>query len=245
MSVYFMTMSEGIPWEAIEAPDEHTAYFSVAGPGHELEDRLRVELTESGLTACIADGHWGAGAAETIVAFWAEEPSPDNRDAAVAQTTRLESMLFERYGKDAMDPDNDLTPEAAFLAIAVHDQTLYLAGYGDCRLLVVNERQVGLEAPTEPTCLGAFSHLGLRGRQPINEALLFRCLPLIAGDSIALFTDGLDEWGHDGRPSLSPTEIAAQFGTNAPAADIVQRFGNVAFSHNAQDDVSLLVHNPQ
>ncbi len=239
---------EHASWEKlILAPDEQTAYFSVEGPltGHPNEDRLEVTLGHGLLRACIADGHWGDGASQQIVDFWASEDIPSDRGEAVRKVEQLEEELFRRYGKEEMDPNSeaDWTPEAGFIAIAINDddRSLSLTGYGDCRLLVVNDGVIRFELPTEQTWLGVFSRLGLRSRKPVKKALRFNNIPLLEGDYVALFSDGLDEPGHNGKASITSEEIATYF-DKRPAIDTVRSLGNWAFSNNAQDDVSLLVH---
>ncbi|HTE57316.1 MAG TPA: SpoIIE family protein phosphatase [Verrucomicrobiae bacterium] len=159
----------------------------------------------------------------------------------MTKVTRLQTALFERYGSEQADTPTDLTPEAAFIAVAVANSQLSVTSYGDCSLLVVNDGRIRFQLPKEATWLGAFSHAGLGNRKAVNEALIFKKVPLLPDDYIALFTDGLDEWEHDEKSSVQPEEIAALF-DGSPAANVVKSLGYLAFSHNAQDDVSVLVH---
>jgi hypothetical protein len=237
-----MSFGTGSWEEAIHTPNAQTAYFTMGGPtGHEIEDRLTVLLTRTGLTACIADGHWGAGAAEQITDFWSEEAIPHTRDEALEKVKQLEAGLFATYRRDGIDPEADFTPEAAFIAIDIGDRLLRIAGYGDCRLHVVNDGQARFELSKEATWLGVFSHMGLRQRKSVDQALSFEQIGLVAGDYVMLFTDGLDEWGHDGVSSISTQELASTT-RNVPAREAVRSLGNLAFSHGAQDDVSLFIH---
>jgi serine/threonine protein phosphatase PrpC len=230
-------------WEhAICAPSEQLAYFSVGGPtGHEPEDRLTVSLEDSWFRACIADGHWGPEAAQRTVDFWSQQAQPTSRRQAVKKANSLEAQLFRAYGYPGMNADTDRPPEAAFAAIKVADGLLSVTSYGDCRLLVANQGQITYELPTQPTWLGPFSYLRLRHRQSPQRALVFKHMPLLPGDCVALFTDGLDEWNHDEQPCISSEEIATHM-DDGSAREIVRSLGNLAFSHNAQDDVSLLVY---
>jgi len=53
---------------------KNSIFFNRRGPtGHENEDRLGVWPEQNSLNACIADGHWGDGAAQHIVDFWAQK----------------------------------------------------------------------------------------------------------------------------------------------------------------------------
>lgn len=230
------------PWErSILAPDPQTAYFSVGGPtGHGNEDRLSVWTEQDNFKACIADGHWGDGAAQEVVDFWSNKPTPRTRNEAVERTLRLQTRLFELYGREHMDPDTDRTPEAGFVATEIAGQSLLITSYGDCRLLIVNNGQVRFKLPKAATWLGAFSHLGLRNRISVQDALVFRAVRLLDDDYVALYSDGLDEWRHDGELSLHSDEIADSF-DNRPAVDIVRSLGELVFAHDPQDDVSLLV----
>ena len=205
------------------------------------EDRLGYLNTADGLRVCIADGHWGDGAADMIVKYWLSESTqfPLTSEKAVKATQAIEKQLDTHFGTSDMDADVDKTPEAAFIAAELTGNTLQIVSYGDCRLLVARQGKIYYQLPTKATWLGAFSHRGMRDRQPIKDALSFTSLSLLPGDVVMLFTDGIDECVYE-VPTISFDTIA-EYGSTNPPSEAFDKIMNKVFAVGAQDNASLAV----
>ena len=113
-------------------PINNVAYVSDIGLVKEVnEDRLSFSIKNGKLYACIADGHWGDGAAQAIIDFWANKEMSVSRDEAIIEVSKIQKELYELYGKPKMDENNDFTPEAAFTFVSVEDDILTILAYGD------------------------------------------------------------------------------------------------------------------
>jgi serine/threonine protein phosphatase PrpC len=221
-------------------PNDNVAYVSDVGLVKVAnEDRLDFSIKDGVLYACIADGHWGDGAAQAIIDFWTDKQMPASKDEAVREVTAIQTKLYEAYGKPEMDENVDFTPETAFVFASVQDNVLSVVSYGDCRLLIVNDA-VKFSLAQNGTWLGAFSHLGLRKRLSVDNGLVYEKVTLEKGDRVILFTDGLDECIYE-KPTISFDEIAADLKDVAPAVAIEKLLTKV-YEHGAEDNVSIFVY---
>jgi len=223
--------------------DDNVVYISLPGlvkPTN--EDRLEYWTQDHGMSACIADGHWGDEAAQHAVSFWKDAGIPDSKEMAIQKTSELERELYTSFGKPVMDQEIDLTPETAFVGINISEDRLDIASYGDCRLLVVNGAAIKYSLEQKSTWLGAFSHLGLRSRMAVKDGLVYERLPLDKEDYVIMFTDGLDECIYE-RPTISHEEIAESFRLVQPKK-ILEDLVSLAFSYGAEDNISALIYKP-
>ncbi|HYH74549.1 MAG TPA: SpoIIE family protein phosphatase [Candidatus Saccharimonadales bacterium] len=223
----------------------NAAYASVDGLSpHSNEDAIKVHIDNSGIRACMADGHWGDAAARKAVDFMLDAAVPSARREAIAIVGELEEQVYRELGRGTMrDTSADRTPEAAVTSIAVRGDVLHVASYGDCGLLVARNQQVHYAMPQSATWLGCYSYLGLRARMPIREALVYEEIPLQAGDSVLLYTDGLTEWAHNEELMITPQGLAYNmFGS---AAEMTERLARLALTQGVagtEDDCSVFAY---
>jgi serine/threonine protein phosphatase PrpC len=205
------------------------------------EDRVGLLRLADTTLLCIADGHWGDGAADDTVNYWlkAGETFPKSRDEAVAQTAALQQQLHSSYGKAVMDADRDQTPETSFIVARLHDKQLNAFSYGDSRLIICRSGQEVFDQPATPTWLGAFSYLGLRERQPVEKAIFYQTFDLETGDCALLMTDGITECIYN-VPTLSNQFLAA-LTINASAKTTSTLIMKHVFEKGAEDNASLCV----
>ncbi|MEK7472248.1 MAG: PP2C family serine/threonine-protein phosphatase [Patescibacteria group bacterium] len=202
----------------------------------------RVGCVEEGkfIRICVADGHWGGGAADITVKFWNSIAKfPKNKNEAVRLTEHLQKKLFEKFGQQKMDETKDFTPETSFLVLEVSEGNIKLLSYGDCRLLVCRKGKVKYELGTKQTWLGAFSHLGLRKRLKVEETLIFTNMKLKAGDTILAFSDGIDECRYE-QQTIKPNQLAS-LADVADLQKIVDEIYSRVFAEGAEDNASLVV----
>lgn len=189
---------------------------------------------------CIADGHWGHEAAALIVKSWITyvDTFPDSKEQTILHVKHLEKEIFQLFALSHMDENKDFTPEAAFVAINVHNHIMRVVAYGDCRLLVVNARRITFRLKTIATWLGVFSHLAMRKRVSIDKALIFKKIVLNEGDRIVMFTDGVDECIYE-QPTIDIDRIA-KLASEAPS----QAFDAIleeVMAKGAEDNASLVI----
>lgn len=224
------------------ALDQHTILGTTLGLAKTTnEDRLGYLEKNSTLRICIADGHWGDDAADKIVRYWLDSAMqfPTTHAEAVSASRTIESLLFDAFGHEKMNPDHDRTPEAAFIVIELDQHQLRIISYGDCRLLVARHGAPFYQLPTVATWLGAFSQLGLRDRARIDDALVYNSLDLNPGDTIVLFTDGIDECVYE-VPTISP-ETVAHIASSQPPQQAFDTILKDVFAHGAEDNASLAI----
>ena len=159
------------------------------------EDFVGYYINNDATRICISDGHWGEEAASIIAKHWLNKELNFPIDFAEAkkEAKKIEAELYNKFGKVDMDEDKDLTPEASFIVAEISKDNISIISYGDSRLLIVNKEKVTFTQECKSTWLGAFSHLGLRGRLSVENATVFNTKKLINGDSVILFTDGVDQ----------------------------------------------------
>lgn len=206
------------------------------------EDRIGYTSSNGTLRFCVADGHWGDGAADIIAKFWLDESTdfPEDREQAIKITSEVQSRLFKTFGKPIMDEDKDHTPEASFIAAEIHNGLLRIASYGDCRLLIVNQGSIVYEHNTLPTWLGAFSYLGLRSRLSVSTGLFYTEVKLAPDDTLMLFSDGVDECVYEA-PTISNSELA-ELATNSTLEAAYDAIVNKVLEHGAEDNASIALY---
>jgi serine/threonine protein phosphatase PrpC len=205
------------------------------------EDRSGCVLDGNSLRICVADGHWGEAAAETIVEHWIKKKMefPVNRDEALSEAIKIEEKLFKSFGKTNMNPDLDFTPEASFISIQIEENTLKAISYGDSRLLVARNGKVKAQLATKETWLGVFSKLGLRNRISVKQGLVFEEIQLKEADVVLIFTDGIDQCVYE-KDTLSSQFLAKQTKTDA-VKKIFDSIFDAVFAAGAEDNATLVV----
>lgn len=204
----------------------------------ENEDVIGALVGSKMLRVCIADGHWGKTASQRIcdACLNPDVLIPSSEAEASKFVSSLENELFEAFGSANMDETKDFTPEASFIVLEVDKDSLHITAYGDCRMLVIRNKRIVFQLETKETWLGAFSRLGLRKRQPANEATIFKNIHVIRGDTVLLFTDGVDQCVYE-KPTISFKHIATM--VDPPLNTICDRLFREVFKHGAEDNASL------
>ena len=205
------------------------------------EDRIGYLAHDDITRVCIADGHWGAEVAQIITKHWLE-PSldfPVSKKTAILKTGSVENEIYKAFGRLVMNPDKDFTPEASFVAVQISQKVISMASYGDCRLLIVQSGKITYEQPTTSTWLGVFSHSGLRGRLSVEEATIYKELPLENGSSVLIFTDGVDECIYE-KPTISLDTLANLANQDSPEA-VFNSILDEVFAYGAEDNASLAI----
>lgn len=209
------------------------------------EDRVGYRVTDNAIRICVADGHWGDGAADRIVRFWLDEDRsfPESRQEAVTTTKMLADELHESYGTLAYEKASGVelsrTPEAAFIVAEIGAMGLRVASYGDCRLMVVRDGDPVYVNPQTSTWLGALSVAGLRGRLSVEAALVYQRVPLLENDIVLAHTDGVDECVYE-TLTISASQLAARTRAALPTA-IIDSIMNDVMRYGAEDHASLAV----
>lgn len=204
------------------------------------EDAIGCRTEEDGtLRISIADGHWGQEAAVECVEYWLNNPIDTNP----LQSMRwLEATLAKRFAVPLPDAETTRTPEASTLTITIHpDGRMNVVGYGDCRLSVVRDGRVMYRYNTLASWIGLFSSLGLRDRVPVDSGTVVESLPLLAGDTILLYTDGVDECVYE-TPTLDVESFAAS--DNAPV-QICEEIMRAVFECGAEDNATMAIFTVQ
>ncbi len=207
------------------------------------EDRIGYKATRIGsaVRLCLADGHWGGEAAQRITHYWlTTKIFPTTAKKALSTTKALEEQLFGRFGVLGMDPEKDFTPEASFVALELTERILRFVAYGDCRLMVVRQGKVRYEYAPRESWLGAFSYLKLRGRQPIETALVYERLTLQAGDTVLVYSDGVDECVYQ-TPTITSLDMAGIVRAGHKPEVIFDTLMEQVSSFGAEDNASLAV----
>lgn len=206
------------------------------------EDALGGLIEKDTIRICIIDGHWGDEAARIIRDYWLDAGLifPRSVEAAARATERVEEELFLKFGKENMDENRDLTPEAAFVTAERIRNTMRIVSYGDCRLLVIRNRHVIYELKTQETWLGAFSRLGLRQRLAVKKAVIFDKLPILKDDLIIMFSDGVDQCVY-GRPTISKDRVIELAGSCKNPSELFDALIGEVFLNGAEDNASLVV----
>lgn len=203
------------------------------------EDHIGCSINKDFIRICIADGHWGDDASRLIVNHWLKDKVifPKSSIQAVRETKIIENKLFNIFGKFRMDPDNDFTPEASFIAVEIIGDKLSIVSYGDCRLLIANNGITKFHLEGNSTWLGAFSHLHLRKRLSVNQVTKFLQIQCGKDDFVFLFTDGVDQCVYE-KDTISFDFISSQ-SKNIDLSKTFDKLISEVFANGAQDNASL------
>lgn len=200
------------------------------------EDAVGYFAREDGtLRISIADGHWGQEAAAECVEYWISG-SIDNDP--LESMKKLETALAERFAVPSPNAGTTRTSEASTLTVTIHpDRRMDVVGYGDCRLSVVRDGHVVYRYNTMATWLGLFSAIGLRDRISTKSGTVIESVALLAGDTILLYTDGVDECIYE-TPTLDVESFAIPSATSLQIHDAIM---DAVFSHGAEDNATIAV----
>jgi serine/threonine protein phosphatase PrpC len=207
------------------------------------EDSLAISKDVESIRIFLADGHWGDKAAISHSQMTEHlESFPDSKAAAAQLVKSLEQDLYQSYYFPGIDENKDFTPETSLLGIEyrLEEKLLSIYNYGDCRLLIIRDNQIFFQLETQPTWLGVFSKLGLRQRQSVDDALLYKQIKLQTGDYVVAFSDGIDECIYQ-QPTISNetlVNIVTESKTNLIAFDKIM---DKVFKYGAEDNASLVI----
>lgn len=204
------------------------------------EDRLGFLRQADQLLVAIADGHWGDAAAQLAVEHMlAIDPTLPLTDEDLGQALfSLQDKLGKLYVSDDIDEEITKTPETSLL-LAIIDRTnsqLTIAGYGDCRAIVLRADQVIYNYAIKPTWLGAFSKVGMRARLSAADGMVIDKISLEKDDRIILYTDGVDESVYE-----TPSIDVSRFSRNnyGDIRSTAQALVDKIFSTGAEDNASF------
>ena len=205
------------------------------------EDVLGYYINNYATRICISDGHWGEEASSIIAKHWLnkELKFPISSAEAKKETSKIETELYNKFGKVDMDENKDLTPEASFIVAEISKDNISIISYGDSRLLIVNNSKITFDQECKNSWLGAFSYLGLRGRLPVETGTVFNTIKLVRGDSIVLFTDGIDQCVYE-EDTISFERIA-ELSNDKNIENAFEKLFKEVFSYGAEDNASLVI----
>ncbi len=206
------------------------------------EDRVGFIVKNNLARFVVADGHWGSRAAQMVAEYWLSlKRAPDSITGSILENRKLESSLYKEWGVKLMDEDSDLTPEAGFVCLELLDNgRVRIISYGDCRAIVIRDGRIIFELEQSDSWLGAFSSLGLRARLSVDEATKFSEIKLSTGDTVILFSDGIDECVY-GRPTI-PLDKFAKYSKDSRSADeLSRRLIDEVIKKGAEDNYSMAV----
>ena len=205
------------------------------------EDFIEASCTNGVVRFCVCDGHWGHDAAQVVGNFWLGDVLrfPESKEAAISLTKKIEEKLFGMFGYKHMNPEQDFSPETAFISGEVRDGYLTAVSYGDCGLIIVEDGNLLYSALKRQTWLGAFSYLGVRHRISVEEGVVFIKTPLTENTRVCAFTDGIDECIYE-KITITHEELA----NLCTAGDMLSCMQNVmqkVENYGAEDNASLLI----
>lgn len=187
----------------------------------------------------IADGHWGKEAAEIAVQFISQNPEFQTKENAIEFIKKIELELFQKFGKEEMDKDVDTPPETSILAARIISDTLHLLSYGDCYSYLVRSGEIISLNSQKPTWLGAFSYLGLRNRQSVEQSLEFKEIEIQKGDILLLMTDGITECVYE-TPTISEEDILKVIQEKTNSKQIVRELVEKAYECGGEDNIAVI-----
>lgn len=223
--------------ETHELLDERCIISTRVGLENKInEDAVGYLINEDGsVRISIADGHWGSEAATRCLEYWLSISAENNPIESMEQ---LEAALAERFAVPSPDSKTTKTPETSTLTITIDpDNNMNVVGYGDCRLSVVRDEHVVYRYETTASWLGLFSSLGMRDRILAKNATVAESVSLHAGDTILLYTDGVDECVYE-TPTLDVESFVTPGATPTQIHDAIME---AVFSHGAQDNATIVV----
>lgn len=206
----------------------------------ENEDVFNYKVTKGQVSFCLADGHWGDFAAKYISNQLIKSAFPSNRADAIKKIKDIEKALHQKLWLPDMNPDANFTAEASFIAVEKTQTKISILSYGDCRLVLVRNRKVVFNIKKTTTWLGAFSYLNLRNRISVDKALIYQKLDCLIGDTVMIFTDGVDECIY-GKKTLTYKWLARQIDTFSPIKSICKNIFDVIQQKGAEDNATLVL----
>jgi serine/threonine protein phosphatase PrpC len=181
------------------------------------------------------------GGVAQAISYWLATTTsfPCERESAIKAIRTLQSALYDTYGSAHMDETSDFTPETSLIAVELDGHHVRIVSYGDCRLLIARHGIPRFTLDTHETWLGAFSHLGLRQRIPVEQATIFAEQQLGSGDRLCLYTDGVDECVYN-TPTISIDTLATLTDT-ADSEDALKTILSRVFKCGAEDNATLAI----
>jgi serine/threonine protein phosphatase PrpC len=206
------------------------------------EDSIGLFVNDKITRICITDGHWGEEASDIISKYWIEKSLifPKNLTEAQNETSKIEDVLYQKFGEKVIDENKDFTPESSFICIEIEDGNISIVSYGDSRLFIMDKENIKFTQECKNTWLGVFSRLGLRGRLSVKEGVVFNVEKLNYGDSIFLFTDGVDQCIYE-KDTISFDSIA-NLSKKLNIEDSVDSIFKEVFNFGAEDNASLVIY---
>lgn len=206
------------------------------------EDSVGLFIHNNIVRLCISDGHWGEEASDIINKHWIDKSLifPKNLIEAQNETKKIEDMLYEKFGKKVRDENKDFTSESSFICIEIIGSKISIVSYGDSRLFIMDKENIKFTQECKSTWLGVFSRLGLRGRLSVKEGVIFNVEKLNYGDSVFLFTDGVDQCIYE-KDTISFDTIAS-FSKKLNIEDSVDSIFKEVFNFGAEDNASLVIY---
>ncbi len=206
------------------------------------EDSVSLFIDGNITRICISDGHWGEEASDIINKYWIDKNLifPKNLIEAQNETNKIEDILYQKFGEKVTDENKDFTPESSFICIEIVDDKVSIVSYGDSRLFIMDKENIKFIQECKSTWLGVFSRLGLRGRLSVKEGVVFNVEKLNPGDSVFLFTDGVDQCIYE-KDTISFDAIAS-FSKKLNVEDSVDTILKEVFNFGAEDNASLVIY---
>ncbi len=205
------------------------------------EDRIWILKWDRFFRWCLCDGHWGDGAAESVLSqiLSTSFSFPRSREEAVSKLEEIEESIFHSFGTPELNGINDTTPETAFVAFEVSGSTIKIFSYWDCRLFLLGKIS-WFHLPTIPSWIGSFSHLWLRWRVPVSNWVFFSEIEIKDNDTILFFSDGIDECIYEKTTLTFPEICSIVISNNSHRASIETLISRV-YQYWAEDNASIWV----
>lgn len=206
------------------------------------EDQIGIRIFGDKTRICICDGHWGREAAIiTKIACLNTKSFPSSKSTAIELVESIQKAIFDKFGRLNMDPEKDFTPETSLLAAEIDSKNhLTIISYGDCRLMISNNKKILFKLETVKTWLGAFSFLGLRNRTSVKKSVIFKKLVCKSNDLIWLFTDGIDECKYE-KPTITLKWLAETGLKFKNLETITKKVIKKVENYGAEDNASIAI----
>lgn len=204
------------------------------------EDCVGFAIHEQMKKLVIADGHWGINAAQMTVSEFLNFPNPAHEKLTGLQILReAENRIFSKFQNYS---DKKLPAETSILFAEIQGNLLSLLSYGDCLAYLISP-VTGIKLLNKPqrTWLGVFSHLGIQGRQSINEASEFLQLELRDKEILLLFTDGISECKTDHK-LISSSNLPLLVDSVQKPEVIAEKILKMALKLGGEDNASIIVY---
>lgn len=217
--------------------------FTTRGFAKKLnEDQIGIRIFGDKTRICICDGHWGTEAALIACKTCLDIKSfPNNRSTTIELVESIQKAIFDKFGRLNMDPEKDFTPETSLLAVEIDSNNqLSIISYGDCRLMISNNKKILFKLKTVKTWLGAFSYLGLRNRTSVRKSVIFKKLVCKSNDLIWLFTDGIDECKYE-KPTITLKWLAETGSKFKNLETITKKIIKKVENCGAEDNASIAI----